>query len=320
MRMGFGCVSLGSASGGGWRDDVRLVEEAVGRGVTVFDTADAYGAGASEQVLGRALRGRRDVVVIATKGGYRFRERSLREQSMRRAAGRLLSGARPVGGRTGTGGSGGGGYRDQDFSPHYLRDAVEASLRRLGTDYVDVFQLHGPPEVWPGVIEQLRDLVVAGKVRKLGIGAESIALASEWMSVDGVEVIQLPFGPLDPEAAKTVFPRVGDITIEIWARGVLGGGLLKAVAGEGSAVRADPKWPLISSLLVLSRRSGVELDELAIGFVRAHPAVSTVLLGMRTREHLRRNLDLMESPPLEAEVVAEVWKVLDDEVSDDARE
>jgi aryl-alcohol dehydrogenase-like predicted oxidoreductase len=284
MRLGFGCVGLGSASGVGWHHDVRLVEEAVDHGVSVFDTADAYGAGVSERVLGRALRRRRADVVIATKAGYRFRPRSLGEQSMRRAAGRVLQRVRAA--RQGAGGSSrsSGGYRDQDFSGPYLHQAVDASLRRLGTEYVDVLELHGPPGVLPD---------------------EGVTVAAEWLSVDGIGVVQLPFGLLEPEAAHVVFPRLAGTPVELWARGVLGGGLLKA-AGEGSTARAEPKWPVISALLALSQRTGVPLDELAVGFVRAHSEVSTMLVGISTREHLYRNLELIDSPPLEAGLVAEI--------------
>jgi aryl-alcohol dehydrogenase-like predicted oxidoreductase len=313
MRLGFGCVGLGSASGAGWRHDVRLVEEAVDRGVKLFDTADAYGGGMSERVLGRALRRRRADVVLATKAGYRFRERSLGGQSMRRAVGPVLGRTRRPGGGPATGLSGprsGGGYRDQDFSPRYLRQAVDASLRRLGTDYVDVLQLHGPARVVPGLIDDLRELADAGKVRKIGVGAESVAVAADAVALAGVEVVQLPFGVLDPEAAEAVFPLV-EGAAEIWARGALGGGLLKAAAFDEAAVRDDRKWPRIGALLGLSRRVGLAIDELAVGFVRARAEVSALLLGMSTREHLGRNLELMASPPLDARLVAEIWALVE---------
>src|SRR4051812_9318058 len=82
VRLGFGCVNLGSAGGGrSVRSDVRLVREALDLGVRTFDTADAYGKGTSERILGRALRGRRDDAFVATKGGYLFRERTGPEQT-----------------------------------------------------------------------------------------------------------------------------------------------------------------------------------------------------------------------------------------------
>jgi aryl-alcohol dehydrogenase-like predicted oxidoreductase len=304
-RLGLGCVRLGSARGRGWRHDVRLVEEAVDRGVSVFDTADAYVAGASERVLGQALRRRRAEVVIATKVGYRFRQRSRTEQTMRRALVHARGRLRRANGGSENGAPGASGYRDQDFSVPYLRRALDASLRRLQTDYVDVLQLHGPPCVLPEVIEELGDLVPAGKVRSLGIGAESVAMAAEWTGVAGVDVVQLPFGMLDPEAAASVLPHVATSGVQVWARGVLGGGLLR-MADEDPIARADPKWPLICSLLTLSRRAGVEVDEMAIGFVRAHAGVTTLLLGISSSEHLRRNLELMRAPALDAALVAEI--------------
>jgi aryl-alcohol dehydrogenase-like predicted oxidoreductase len=311
MRLGLGCVGLGSASGAGWNHDVRLVEEAIDRGVSVFDTADAYGGGMSERVLGRALRRRRAEVVIATKVGYLFRERSRSEQSMRRAVAPALERLR----RSGDGSAtetlprrSGGSYRDQDFSPQYLRDAVDASLRRLGTDYVDVVQLHGPTRVCASLLDDLRNLVEAGKVHSLGIGAESVTVAAEAIATPGVEVVQVPFGVLDPEAAELFVST--SRRAEIWARGVLGGGLLKAASSDAGTVRADAKWPRINALLELSRREGLMIDELAVGFVRARVEISTLLLGMTTSEHLSRNIELMESPPLDAGLVAEIWELV----------
>jgi D-threo-aldose 1-dehydrogenase len=311
MRLGLGCVGLGSASGAGWRHDVRLVEEAVDRGVNVFDTADAYGGGMSERVLGRGLRRRRADVVVATKVGYRFRDRSRSEQSMRRAAAPALERLRRPADGSATETSprlSGGSYRDQDFSPVYLRQAVDSSLRRLDTDYIDVLQLHGPTQVCASVLDDLRDLIDAGKVRKFGIGAESVAVAAKAVATPQLEVVQLPFGVLDPEAAELFGLAAG--RPEIWARGVLGGGLLKAAASDPRTVRADPKWPRINALLGLSRREGLMIDELAVGFVRASLEISTLLLGMTTSEHLSRNIELMETPPLEAELVAEIWELV----------
>ena len=311
MRLGLGCVGLGSASGAGWRHDVQLVEEAVDRGVTVFDTADAYGGGMSERVLGRALRRRRADVVVATKVGYRFRERSRGEQSMRRAAAPALAKLRRPTGTSVTEPSprlSGGSYRDQDFSPAYVRQAVDASLRRLNTDYLDVLQLHGPGRICTSLLDGFRDLVDAGKVHQVGVGAESIEVAAKAVATPGVDVVQLPFGVLDPEAADlfgVAAPRA-----EIWARGVLGGGLLKAAALDAPTLRADPKWPRIDALLELSRREGLMIDALAVGFVRANVEISTVLLGVTNRDHLRRNVELMESPPLDAGLVAEIWEIV----------
>ncbi len=305
MRLGFGCVNLGSASGGtSRRDQVRLVAEAVDRGVTVFDTADVYGSGASERVLGEGIGGQRAEVLIATKAGYLFREKTSVEQSARRAAKTVLDRVRPR--REQTHGGGSGAYAAQDFSPAHLRAAVDDSLRRLRTDYLDVLQLHGPHDVRPDLFAELQDLVRAGKVRRFGIGAEGVAEGAAWLPVEGVDVLQVPFGVLDPEARDDVLPTAVQRSVEVWARGVLGGGVLKAAAEGHAAVRQDPNWPRIERIIELSRRTGIDVMALAVGFVRADAGVSTVLTGISTRDHLLRNLELMSAPPLDDEVLTEL--------------
>lgn len=292
---------------------MRLVREALEMGVRVFDTADAYGNGASERILGHALRYDRGHVVLATKGGYHFRERTSVEQAGRRAVGaaRQLRQRRPAGAPSGAVTSAGasGGYVAQDFSPGHLRCAIEASLRRLRTDYIDVYQLHGPGPVHPDVFDELGDLVTAGKVLSFGIGAETVPAAHDWLAVPAVQVVQVPFGVLDPEVAEEVLPLATGRGIDVWARGVLAGGLLARTLHDERAVQADPKWPAINALLTIARRTGVPVDELAVGYVRSFVGVSTVLLGVSSSQHLARNVDLMRSAPLEPELVAELSTV-----------
>ena len=299
MLIGLGCVNLGSASAGGTRADERLVRAAVDRGITLFDTADAYGSGNSERVLGRALAPVRASVEIATKAGYRFRSRSPAEQALRRVVRRV----RPASTGPGPAALGGPAYSNQDFSPAYIRQALESSLRRLGTDHVDVFQLHGPHEVLPDLVPVLQSLVAAGKTRRIGIGAEHVEDAAAWLSIEGIDVVQVPFGVLDPEAAQDVLPLARQRGVEIWARGVLGGGLL-AAATRGEPVATDePKGPAILALRQLAEETGIGVVGLAVGFVRAHQDVSAVLLGTSSPEHLERNLGLMAAPPLSGDVV-----------------
>ena len=310
MQLGFGCVNLGSASSGrSWRVDARLVELAVDEGVTLFDTADVYGSGASERVLGHALRRRRDEVVIATKAGYGFRPRSMAEQSARRVASRALAALRGAGTSVGDA-AGGGSYATQDFSPPAVRAAVEGSLRRLRTSHVDLLQLHGPRKVLPDVFEQLHDLVTAGKVRRFGVGAESVEAARNWIGVSGTAVVQLPFGVLDPQAAETALPDAARHSVEVWARGVLGGGLLAAAVRDPSSVRDDPKWALIKGLSDLAARSGIDVFRLATGYVRSFADVSTMLVGISSPAHLRRDVELLTGPPLDADVIAALRQLL----------
>ncbi|MEN6636419.1 MAG: aldo/keto reductase [Clostridiaceae bacterium] len=148
--LGLGCWAIGGPfmmdghqDGWGQVDDaesIRAIRRAVDLGVTLFDTADAYGTGHSEEVLGKALKDMRHEVVIATKGGFTYdREK------------RALTG--------------------QDWSPAYIRRALEASLKRLGTDYVDLYQLHTgsiPDEAVEPVFGELERLKQEGKLRAYG--------------------------------------------------------------------------------------------------------------------------------------------------------
>lgn len=148
--LGFGCWAIGGpftmfGQADGWgevddRESVRAIRRAVDLGVNFFDTADAYGTGHSEEVLGEALRGMRDRVVIATKGGF-----------VHDRAARALIG--------------------EDTTPAYIRGALEASLLRLRTDYVDLYQIHNgamPPEHFEPLFHELDKLAAEGKIRAYG--------------------------------------------------------------------------------------------------------------------------------------------------------
>jgi len=299
MRLGLGCVGLGSGAGRPVADDVRLVRAAIDLGVTVFDTADVYGAGASENVLGRAVKGRRDEVVIATKGGFDFRARRPAEQWARRWSKAVRQSASSRQARTVAAPSQSTLYDRQDFSPRHLRNAVHASLRRLRTDRIDVYQLHGPADVFPTLLDQLSDLVTVGDVGQFGVGAQAVSLADRWIVVPGISVVQVPFGVLDPEAASTTFPLAQLHGREVWARAIFGGGVLSLADRDPAALTGDPKWNLLQELRRIAADAGLDQYQLAFGFVRAHVDVSTVLVGTSSLTHLRCNMQLLAGPPLD---------------------
>jgi aryl-alcohol dehydrogenase-like predicted oxidoreductase len=303
-QLGLGCVGLGSSADRRVADDVRLVHAAIELGIRVFDTADVYGGGASEHVLGRALHRRRDEVTIATKGGFVFRDRRPVEQWARRRAKALRERARSRQPATGGSAPASRSYAQQDFSPRYLRDAIHASLRRLGTDRIDVYQLHGPDAVLPELIDQLADLVVAGDVVRFGVGADSVAAADAWAGVSGIRLVQVPFGVLDPEAAATTLPLARRHGCEVWARGVLGGGLFGLADRDPGAIADHPKLAQVEAIRRYASECGLDAYQLAFGFVRARAAdVSTVLVGSTSPEHLRRNLESLAAPPLTSDVL-----------------
>lgn len=304
-------MRLGSAASGSTRAQVRLVHEALDAGVRVFDTADAYGAGNSERILGRALAGRRSEAIVATKAGYRFTERSPAAQQARRVARRLLRGLSDRAPATGASTSLSGGYRAKDFSPTHLREAVDGSLRRLRTDYIDVFQLHGPDtDADPAVVELAGELIASGKVRRFGIGAERLGEAVAWMGARNVSTVQVPFGMLDPEAAASVLPAATAAGVEVWARGVLGGGLLSLTGERRDELEHDVKWPLIARLLEVADGAGVSIFQLALDYVRCRPEVAVILVGTSSGEHLRKNIAMLSRPAPSADVIEAVDRVV----------
>ena len=169
--MGLGCWAIGGqfwldgkADGWGEIDDdesVRAVQTAIDLGVTLFDTADVYGAGHSERILGRALKGRRDQVVIATKFGFLF------DETTRQAGG-------------------------TDVTADYIRRACEASLQRLGTDHVDLYQLHcgATPEETEVIIETLEALVAEGKIRAYGPSTDDATFARRFADAPHCAAVQ----------------------------------------------------------------------------------------------------------------------------------
>lgn len=314
MRLAVGCVNLGSAgSGHSSADQVRLIRSAIDRGVTTFDTADAYGNGTSERLLGKAVQGRRDEVVLASKGGYRFRDRTPIEQWARARVGatvrRLRHRSEQVTARDWSARSASGGYTEQDFSPGHLRSAIEASLRRLGTDHIDLYHLHGPDQVDDEVLAELDDLRQAGTIGGFGIGAESLGSAEAWLRVPQVDNLFIPFGILDPDGSGLI-DTAAKRGCGVWIRGVLGGGVLSAAARSIDEIAGHPKQTTVTELVAVAKRAGVGVDELAIRWLHHQPDVETVVVGIGSTGHLERNLALFGRGPLDDEVAEAIDRCL----------
>ncbi len=259
----------------GWRLDEAqtraVVDAAVGAGITLFDTAESYGDGESELFLGRALAGRRDRVVIATKFGW------------------------------------GGGRGDNSIargSPAYVRTAIEGSLRRLGTDYVDLYQYHRPDGVTPieETLGAMDELVREGKVRHIGSSNLSAAQVGEADRVAAERGLarfvsaQNEYSWLAREAERDLIPvcdrlEVGLLPYFPLARGLLTGKYRRGkpapdgtrLAAQGLAVD-DATWGRIEALEAFARDRGLRLLDVAIGGLAAQPGR---LLGDRGRDDAR---------------------------------
>jgi aryl-alcohol dehydrogenase-like predicted oxidoreductase len=294
---GLGCVNLGRHG----RNGIRVVHQALDLGISFFDTADAYGNGESERILGRGLRRRRHEAFIATKAGYTFRERSLLASAARpllepargwvRSVRPEAHSPRPESHRARV------SYGEQNFSPKYLRGALEASMRRLGTDFVDLYQLHGPREVHDDVVALMTDLRSEGKVGGCGVGLESLRHAMDWIKTGLLTGIQVPFGLLDPEAGKQVIPRAATEGLSVIVRGVFAGGFVARPSGDDVG-RLRPGQPeRLAALREMASSAKVSTMQLAVWFATAQPGVSTVLVGTSSVAHLEELARCFDTTP-----------------------
>jgi aryl-alcohol dehydrogenase-like predicted oxidoreductase len=313
IRVSSFCFGTWELGGQAWgpipaEDGVALLRRAFDRGVTVYDCSDNYGGGRSEILLSVAFHGRRDRVVYVTKAGY--------------LGG--LDGAQSVRMRPEIGG------RDQDHSPEYLRWACELSLRRLNTDYIDVYLLHDPPGQTlrdPAPFEALRELQRTGKIRTYGVSssAEGAALA---IREHGAHVVMAPLNLLDQRAVDVLLPLAAARGAGVLARSPFAGGfLLDDVLAAVQAGRAPDFSPLdrrsqtdAGRLAELARSAGPfrflgeaaggSLTAAAVRFVLSHPAVASVVTGVMRPAELTANLRACRPPWFDAALLErahELW-------------
>ncbi|GBC99485.1 General stress protein 69 [bacterium HR17] len=260
----FGCWEIGGLFWGriDAKKAVNLIRHAVDLGVTTFDTADVYGNGRSEVILGFALRHVRDKVVIVTKAGY---------QVGADGAQSLYVDAQ--------------GFVDQRFDPDYLRWQCELSLWRLRCDYVDVFLLHDPSvEIVERdePFEALHRLKREGKARAVGISS-SVAACRRAIERGVVEVVECGFNFLQTEAKEQLFALAVEKGVGVLARSPFAGGRLFAPEHAEKLRALVPHLPL---------------PEAAVKFVLAHPQVSSCVTGIMRLRELRQNARAAEPPYL----------------------
>ncbi|MEV0715015.1 aldo/keto reductase [Asanoa sp. NPDC050611] len=281
-RFTLGAMMFGFAGNPDHDDCIRIIHTALDRGINFVDTANMYSTGESETIVGKALRGRRDDVILATKGHFPLEEGLNRGGNSRR----------------------------------HLLHAVDASLTRLGTDYIDLYQVHRPD--WDTDIEEtlgvLADLVRAGKIRSFGCStfpAYEIVDSHRVADARGLmrfRTEQPPYNILARGIERDVLP-----VAEKWGMGVLtwsplGFGFLtdryRRGVEPGSEGRAalrpawfDPTDPIVARkldaverLVAVADDLGRPLPAMATAFPLAHRAVTSVIIGPRTQEQLESTL------------------------------
>ena len=305
-EIGFGGWAIGGNQYGnsyGATDDAesaRAVRRAFELGCNFFDTADVYGHGKSEEVIGQALHDVRDQVIFATKVGGNFYNRGVHPLLAERI-GQMLD--RPLADLPAdvplpvT--------HDTSFEPDYVRFAVAQSLRRLRTDYIDLLQLHNPPLQLigrPEVYAVLEDLKREGKIRWYGVSVhppeEGLAAVTSTMP----DAVQIVYNLARREPEDEFFPaaraaNVGVIAREPLANGFLAGRYSPESAWEKGDIRARMPRPYVTQMAALGQRvrelaekSGMTAAQLALKFVLDQPAIATVIVGMKTVAQVEENL------------------------------
>jgi aryl-alcohol dehydrogenase-like predicted oxidoreductase len=313
-EIGIGCARLGGLFTDDARvDNVRLLSEALAKGVTFFDTADMYSQGDSEALLGKTFAAQRHQVIIATKGGYCL-------PSQRRIIARVKPILRPllqrVGVRRSVVPAAVRGALTQNFAADYVVAAAEQSLRRLRTDYIDVYQLHSPP---PSLLESgdflapLQLLQRQGKIRHYGVACENVEDALLCLQYPELATVQVSINLLEQERTAAVAPSLHQSGVGVIARQCFASGLLARPpqpitieARESDPAARGLKYREIMRYTAIAEQFGRALPELALRYVLAQDAPATVLLGIRTPEHLTRGLRYLAAAPLTAAELAAV--------------
>jgi aryl-alcohol dehydrogenase-like predicted oxidoreductase len=294
-EIGFGGARIGGllAQDGGRATSLKTLEAACDAGINFFDTADMYSQGESEILVGKAFRNKRDRVFIATKGGYSLPRQKRLIQFIKPFAKPIV---RALGLRRSAVPASLSGTVSQDFSPGYLREAVEASLRRLQSDHIDLYQLHSPPrEELTGsrlqdALGLLGRLKTEGKIREYGIALDSVYDAVHCLDMEGLASLQMPFGLMDLQALDGVFDKVFERQLGIIARGCFGGGALKQSLTEAELRASEPQWERALQIKRLAEQMQRSALEAALQFALSIERISVTILGMRTPEHVAANL------------------------------
>jgi aryl-alcohol dehydrogenase-like predicted oxidoreductase len=285
-----GAMMFGAGGNPDHDESVRIIRTALDAGINLVDTADVYSGGESEEIVGKALQGRRDDVVLATKFGL------------------------PMGDDPNRAGA----------SPRWIKQEVENSLRRLGTDHIDLYQLHRPDPATDieETLSALTDLVQAGKVRAIGSSlfpAEQIVeaqWAAERNHYQRFRTEQPPYSILLRGVEADRLPTARAYEMGVLTFGPLASGWLSGRAdpttGHRAGGRGAPifdmsvpanqvKLEAVQKLSALATEAGLTLPHLATAFVRSHPAVTSVLIGPRTLPHLEdllAGVDVVLSPDI----------------------
>jgi aryl-alcohol dehydrogenase-like predicted oxidoreductase len=296
-RIAFGTWQLGGDWGRFDEDTaVKAIRRARELGVNFFDTAQAYGFGASERLLGKALRDEltrnREQLVIATKGALRMTDSGL----------------------------------VRDASPEWLRQGVDASLTALGIDHIDLYQVHWPDAKVPAAetASALRELIAEGKIGHVGVSNYDAKQMAEFAETLPVETLQPPYHLFRREIEDDVLPYSREHNIGVLVYGPLAHGLLTGTLTENTTF-TDDDWRSKSAVFTgdtyrdnllavralekLAADRGMTVSQLAIAWTLANPAVHVAIVGARQAKHVEDSLAAADISLSNADL-AEIDKIM----------
>lgn len=262
----------------------RIIDTALDEGINYFDTADLYDFGENEKIVGKALKEIRDKVIIATKVGNRWNPSK-------------------------------DGW-SWDPSKSYIKEAVKTSLKRLGTDYIDLYQLHGGTNGDPidNTIEAFEELKAEGMIRYYGISSIRPNVIREFVKKSSIVSVMMQYSILDRRPEEEALPLLQDNGVSVVSRGPLAKGVLSERMLEKASENGYLDYSLkeLSEILPLLKEkvaSARSFTEVALQYNLANPAVASVVAGASSPEQIRNNAKAVRSQPLTVEEIALIKEV-----------
>lgn len=259
-ELSLGCMSLPT----NLQDAKPIIDAALDAGINYFDTADLYDFGVNEEIVGAALKEKRHDIYIATKVGNRWTE-------------------------------GQPGWR-WDASTTYIKEAVHASLKRLGTDYIDLYQLHGGTieDDLHAVVDTFEELKKEGLIRAYGISSIRPNVFVPFSKNEGVVSNMMQYSMLDRRAEEW-FDVLAEQNVSVVTRGSIAKGLLTKRWGEKLAAYMSYEEAELQKVLTALTAEYGNLHALAFAYNLQHAAVASTVIGARTKEQLLDNLHAYEA-------------------------